>query len=72
MCGGANALPNLGTITRQDHQVHLKMAPGLFFVFADKTNGHETYVGGRFLYTALPQNGKVILHALRLILRGRS
>jgi uncharacterized protein (DUF1684 family) len=33
----------------------------LFFIFRDKTAGQETYPAGRFLYTALPQNGKVIL-----------
>lgn len=35
---------------------------GLFFVFADKTNGEETYGAGRFLYTAGPDSaGKVII-----------
>jgi uncharacterized protein (DUF1684 family) len=34
----------------------------LFFVFGDKTNGKETYGGGRFLYTDPPDsNGVVIL-----------
>jgi uncharacterized protein len=33
----------------------------LFFIFADKTNGHETYDPGRFLYAPMPQDGKVIL-----------
>lgn len=33
-----------------------------FLIFADETNGEETYGAGRFLYTALPDsNGKVIL-----------
>jgi uncharacterized protein (DUF1684 family) len=33
-----------------------------FFIFADETNGEETYGAGRFLYTSLPDsNGKVIL-----------
>jgi uncharacterized protein len=33
-----------------------------FFIFADETNGEETYGAGRFLYTTLPDsNGKVIL-----------
>lgn len=31
----------------------------LFLVFGDKTNGRETYGGGRFLYTDPPQAGKV-------------
>lgn len=33
----------------------------LFFVFSDTTNGKETYGGGRHLYAAWPQDGKVIL-----------
>ena len=33
----------------------------LFLVFGDKTNGKETYGGGRFLYTDPPQNGRVEL-----------
>ena len=32
-----------------------------FFVFADKTNGKETYGAGRFLYTEQAKDGKVIL-----------
>ena len=33
-----------------------------FLIFADETNGEETYGAGRYLYTALPDsNGKVIL-----------
>jgi len=33
----------------------------LFFIFADKTNGKETYGAGRFLYADLPKDGKVIV-----------
>lgn len=33
----------------------------LFLVFGDRTNGHETYGGGRFLYTDPPRDGKVVL-----------
>ncbi|MEO8196595.1 MAG: DUF1684 domain-containing protein [Thermoanaerobaculia bacterium] len=33
----------------------------LFLVFGDKTNGKETYGGGRFLYTDAPQAGQVEL-----------
>jgi uncharacterized protein (DUF1684 family) len=33
----------------------------LFLVFGDRTNGRETYGGGRFLYTDPPQGGKVVL-----------
>lgn len=33
----------------------------LFLVFADRTSGKETYAAARFLYTAMPKDGKVIL-----------
>jgi uncharacterized protein (DUF1684 family) len=33
----------------------------LYFIFGDETNGKETYGAGRFLYTPLPENGKVDL-----------
>jgi len=33
----------------------------LFFIFKDGTSGKETYPAGRFLYAALPADGKVIL-----------
>jgi uncharacterized protein len=33
----------------------------LFFVFKDRTAPKETYGGGRFLMTAMPQSGKVVL-----------
>jgi uncharacterized protein (DUF1684 family) len=33
----------------------------LFFIFRDATSGTETYPAGRFLYTALPQNGELVL-----------
>jgi uncharacterized protein (DUF1684 family) len=34
----------------------------LFLVFADQTSGHDTYGGGRFLYTSLPgPDGKLLL-----------
>ena len=35
--------------------------PELFFIFADRTTGRGTYGGGRFLYTALPADGQVVL-----------
>ena len=34
---------------------------GLFFIFKDLTAGKETYGSGRFLSTALPQQGEVVL-----------
>ena len=33
----------------------------LFIVFADETNGHETYGGGRFLYANKPVSGNKII-----------
>ena len=36
-------------------------AESLFFIFADRTNGRETYGAGRFVYTDLPSDGKLIL-----------
>ena len=33
----------------------------LFFIFADRTSGNETYGLGRFLYADLPEDGRVIL-----------
>jgi len=33
----------------------------LFYIFRDLTAGRETYGGGRFLYSALPENGRVTL-----------
>jgi uncharacterized protein (DUF1684 family) len=33
----------------------------LFFIFRDRTAGKETYPSGRFLYAALPRDGKVEL-----------
>jgi uncharacterized protein (DUF1684 family) len=36
-------------------------ATELFFIFRDQTAGKETYPAGRFLYTALPRDGTVVL-----------
>jgi uncharacterized protein (DUF1684 family) len=33
----------------------------LFLVFGDRTNGRETYGGGRFLYTDPPVDGKIVV-----------
>ncbi|HLP14942.1 MAG TPA: DUF1684 domain-containing protein [Bacteroidota bacterium] len=32
-----------------------------FFIIGDATNGRETYGGGRYLYSAPPKNGKIVL-----------
>lgn len=36
-------------------------AKELFFMFRDLTSGKQTYGAGRFLYTGLPKNGRVVL-----------
>jgi uncharacterized protein len=33
----------------------------LFFIFKDLTSGKETYPAGRFLYSPMPKNGRVLL-----------
>ena len=33
----------------------------LFFIFADETNGKESYGAGRFLYTEPPEQGRVVI-----------
>ncbi|PPU98325.1 hypothetical protein XpopCFBP1817_04025 [Xanthomonas populi] len=34
---------------------------GLFFLFADRTSGKESYGGARYLYTATPRDGRIVL-----------
>jgi hypothetical protein len=36
-------------------------AQELFYIFRDQTSGKETYAAGRFLYSALPKDGRVVL-----------
>ena len=36
-------------------------ATELFFIFKDETSGKETYPAGRFVYSALPTNGQLVL-----------
>ncbi len=54
------ALFNLGG---KEHRLDpiLEGEDKLFFIFADPTNNKTTYGAGRFLYTDLPQDGKVSL-----------
>jgi uncharacterized protein (DUF1684 family) len=33
----------------------------LFFIFRDRTSGHETYGAGRFFYAENPRNGEVVI-----------
>ena len=39
----------------------------LFLIFGDRTNGVETYGGGRFLYTAPPKDGTVVVDFNRAV-----
>ncbi len=36
-------------------------ADELFYIISDKTSGKETYGAGRFIYSAMPKDGKVII-----------
>jgi uncharacterized protein (DUF1684 family) len=59
-------VPGVATFIVGDKEYRLEPVgePGarqLFFIFADKTNGSETYGAGRFMYTNPPKDGKVVL-----------
>ncbi len=50
-----------GKEDRLDGVLESPDAPELFFIFRDETSGKETYPAGRFLYSALPKDGAVVL-----------
>lgn len=52
---------NLGGQSLRLETVQEPGSPELFIVFADATSGKDTYGGGRFLYTAQPVQGEVVL-----------
>lgn len=59
-------VPGKAVFERDGHTFELlpyQEEPGgeLFFVLADRTSGKETYGAARFLYAALPKDGKVVL-----------
>lgn len=59
-------VPGKAVFQRDGHTYELlpyQEEPGgeLFFVLADRTSGKETYGAARFLYAALPKDGKVVL-----------
>ena len=62
-------MPNPGvavfSIDGQEHRLEALLesddAKELFFLFRDGTSGKSTYGAGRYLYTPLPQDGRVIL-----------
>ncbi len=52
------------TVGGQEYRLSPVEEPGsnqFFFIFGDLTNRDETYGAGRFLYTDLPKDGKVVL-----------
>lgn len=66
MDGVEEDLEAVGTVAFQlkgiTHRLEaLKSENQLWFVFRDQTANHETYGAGRFLYAALPKNGRTVL-----------
>ncbi len=67
--GQTEKLPSPGYVTFKLHGKKVRLEPvledpdakELFFIFKDKTSGVTTYPAGRFLYTELPVEGKVVL-----------
>jgi len=67
--GTIDAQPSPGEVSFEVDGVHHRLRalhgdPGgeLWLVFGDVTNGHETYGGGRFLYTGVPEaDGSVVV-----------
>jgi hypothetical protein len=67
--GTSTELPSPGTIEFSFQGAKYRLtpllespdSPELFIIFADQTNAKGTYGSGRFLYTGLPTNGKVML-----------
>ncbi|MGQ0505090.1 MAG: DUF1684 domain-containing protein [Myxococcaceae bacterium] len=65
--GTVEPMPSPGTLRFTLNGKALELTPviedgeSLFVIFADETNKSETYGAGRFLYSALPKDGKVTL-----------
>jgi len=56
--------PGMARFTHNGKQIELEAVledDQLFFIFADRTSGRETYGLGRFLYADLPSEGRVTL-----------
>lgn len=50
------------TLNGKRHRLEPVLADGqLFFIFKDKTAGKQTYGAGRYLYTDMPKDGKVVI-----------
>ena len=62
-------MPSPGFLTFTLHGKTLRLDPvievpgdrELFVIFRDETSGVETYPSGRFLYTPMPEGGKVVI-----------
>jgi uncharacterized protein (DUF1684 family) len=50
-----------GKVVHLDGVLPDPQATSLFFILRDETSGHETYGAGRFLYSDLPKQGRVVL-----------
>ncbi|MBB5016668.1 DUF1684 domain-containing protein [Rehaibacterium terrae] len=65
--GSIDPMPNPGavvfTVDGREHRLEaLDEGTGeLFLIFADRTNGRETYGAGRFLYAPWPEQGRTVL-----------
>jgi uncharacterized protein (DUF1684 family) len=58
--------PSAGYAEFDLHGAHYRLEPvmeddQLFYIFRDLTSGKETYGAGRFLYSEMPKDGKVVL-----------
>lgn len=59
-------IPGEAVFSRNGEQYRLQPivsddGQGLFFLFADRTSGKESYGGARYLYTAPPHDGRLVL-----------
>ncbi len=67
--GETEPMPSPGFLTFTLHGKTLRLDPvievpgdrELFVIFRDDTSGVETYPSGRFLYTPMPEGGKVVI-----------
>lgn len=64
--GEVEKLPSAGYAEFDLHGAHYRLEPvvednQLFYIFRDQTSGKETYGSGRFLYSEMPKDGKVVL-----------
>jgi len=70
--GDISQVPSPGYVTFTIANTRCRLEPqqtpnGLFIVFTDKSAGKGTYPAGRFLETAAPDNGRVVLDFNRAV-----